>query len=89
MTLLSTAHIELRLFIERIEAEAAHLRARSAAPAHWQDHGTNCIGTLVETLQRIEPGLGLRLLSALLPAEPPVRIYTGTERRHTVPGALS
>ena len=76
MTPLSLAHTELRLFVQ--QAEAAHralaladqMRAAAQWPASldgWEDLRIVSIASLWDTLDRIEPGLGLRLMQALFP----------------------
>lgn len=74
MTPLSVAHTELRLYVAQVESahraleRAIALRQAAGEPAPfdaWEDLRTAALAQLWETLDRIEPGLGLRLMKAL------------------------
>lgn len=74
MTPLSVAHTELRLFVKHIEREHASVARAQALrfaagdlpyPEAWENHRTAALGELWETLERVECGLGLRLMKAL------------------------
>lgn len=74
MTPLSIAHTELRLFVAQVESAHdalvranALLRATGEGPSldGWEDLRTAAIAQLWDALDRIEPGLGLRLMKAL------------------------
>lgn len=74
MTPLSVAHTELRLFVTHIEREHASVARAQALryavgdlpyPEAWENHRTAALGQLWETLDRVEHGLGLRLMKAL------------------------
>lgn len=76
MTPLSVAHTELRLFVEQVErahrlliaGDRVHLAAQEPSHAQgWDEHRTAATGLLWETLDRVEHGLGLRLMQALYP----------------------
>ena len=67
MTPFSPAHTELALLVAKLEDQARQLEHEQAGWMRWSDHRTNAVGQLWETFDRIEPGLGLRLVHALYP----------------------
>lgn len=74
MTPLSIAHTELHLFVQQVE-EMQHAQrlldrqhCATGLPvdaSRWEDHRAAATGALWDTLDRVEPGLGLRLMRAL------------------------
>ena len=59
---------ELHLLVDALEAQANILRRtparRHADDTRWEDHRTESIAAVWETLDRIEPGLGARLMAS-------------------------
>ena len=62
MTTMSHAVMEMRQVVARAEAR---LKTRKEVCA--EDHRTETVGDLMEALDRVDPGLGQRLLVAMYP----------------------
>ena len=61
----AAAHIEVLLFVRYVEERAQAMKTRSAA--ELEEMRTEAIGALSSTLDRIEDGLGRRLIKAMYP----------------------
>ena len=59
--------LELRLVVMEAEARAASLLPANATHPQMEDHRTELIGELLEALDRIDRGLGTRLMLAMYP----------------------
>lgn len=69
MDLRSEAHAEIELWVQHIESIAESLRATPGTGAEqWEDHRTEAMADLWDTLDRIEPGLGRRAQQAFHPS---------------------
>jgi hypothetical protein len=67
MTPFTDPVLELRLVAHKAEAAMAAVLAGSATHLDLEDHRTAVLGELLDAVDRIDPGLGNRLLHALYP----------------------
>lgn len=66
MTPLTLPQLELRLAVQKAETRAAGLRAGASHP-DLEDHRTEAVADLLDAIDRIDCGLGTRMLLAMYP----------------------
>lgn len=81
MNLMSVTQTELQIAVLDITHRSRLLAARPVPPTYddWCDHRTESIAHLLDAIDRIEPGLGTRLMFALYPKSN--RITDGCARK--------
>lgn len=70
--------LELRLVAQKAERAAQAVSLGQASHLDLEDHRTAVLGDLLDAVDRIEPGLGSRLLHAMYPG---IRTVEHGERR--------
>ncbi len=72
MSPVNTTIAELRLVVDQATARCVAMQAQIGAgikptPDAFSDHRTEIVGELIDCLDRVDPGLGGKLLHALYP----------------------